>query len=149
MCQTQLDTAVLGLTPLEQDARDSFVRENVKHAIAQVWSSFDEHIQHVEETMAREEPARPKTTWQYSSPHQRRLVRVPSKIPSSPSLHEIAVKSGKERANAFFDAISPQKSPVASVGGPSRFADRYQAVGSPCSKLGCLSLPNAHLSEQF
>ena len=44
--QTQLDTAVLGLTPLEQEARDSFVRNHVKNAIATVWSSFDEQISH-------------------------------------------------------------------------------------------------------
>eukprot|EP00658_Telonema_sp_P-2_P043940 TRINITY_DN3180_c0_g1_i5.p1 TRINITY_DN3180_c0_g1~~TRINITY_DN3180_c0_g1_i5.p1 ORF type:complete len:670 (-),score=167.01 TRINITY_DN3180_c0_g1_i5:279-2288(-) len=138
-----IDSFISGPTPLEEAERRTAVQGVVKSAFAQVWEKCDLQIQNVQENLARGEPwNKPAATWQYSSPHQKRLIRQPHPVRSSTS---VLALEPPERASPYGDLTS---SPTGCHDrSPARFKDRYRSVGSPVSCLGAMRLPTSRPFE--
>jgi len=111
--------------PLGQAHRDSTIRSMVKDEMAGVFSRFDQQIRNSEEHLAREHVGKPLATWQYSSPHTKRLHRTPA-LEASTASQEFSSYMSPRR----YRHRDPPENMEASL------------VLSPASKLGVFHLPS-------
>lgn len=121
------DLETQGYDPIAQGNRDNNIKAMVKDEMAQVWNRFDAQLRQAEEQLARDAPnEKPSSTWQYSSPHDKRLHRMP------------ALKSRTESQSFDSHLSRSSHSPIRSPPPTSPTKSRL----SPASRLGVLNLPS-------